>query len=189
MPTAIVPAAGASERFGGIKAVADVWGRPMLERVIDTLRAAEVDHIVVVLGDHEDSVRDNVPGLMSCRLVRNEHPERGMFSSLQVGFAAAPDETAYVVAIGDMPFVRPETVRALVAEHGRNGGIVSPRYRGKRGHPIVVDAAVRDAVLASPTTITLHDVIRTQSERRHDLDVDDPGVVRDVDTMKDLDNA
>lgn len=185
---AIVPAAGRSERFGSPKSVADIDGMPMLARVLGGLRAAEIDQIVVVLGNHEAAIRERVQALALCRVVLNPHPERGMFSSIQEGFNAAPTADAYVVAVADMPFVRPATIRALIDEHARVGGIVSPRYRGKRGHPIVVDPRVREAVLvADPRPdFTLHDVIRAQADRRHDLDVDDPGVIRDVDSIADV---
>jgi molybdenum cofactor cytidylyltransferase len=185
---AIVPAAGRAERFGSPKAIVEVEGVPMLERVIGSLRDAEVDHIVVVLGAHEDLIRENVPSLATCRVVVNPRPERGMFSSLQEGFNAAPAADAYLVAVGDMPFVRAETIRMIVTEHARVSGIVSPRYRGKRGHPIVVDGAAREAILVAEATpkYTLHDVVKAQAARQHDLEVDDPGVIRDVDTMTDL---
>jgi molybdenum cofactor cytidylyltransferase len=185
---AIVPAAGRSERFGTPKSVADIDGMPMLARVLGALRAAGIDQLVVVLGEHEAAIRERVQALTLCRVVINPRPERGMFSSIQEGFNAAAAADAYVVAVADMPFVRPSTVRALIEAHRRVGGVVSPRYRGKRGHPIVVDQAVREAILSAEPKpgFTLHDIIKAQVERRHDLDVDDPGVVRDVDTIADV---
>lgn len=180
---AIVPAAGRSERFGAPKAVADVGGAAMLDRVVETLYAAGVDEVVVVIGGkHEKLVRDRALTLERCRVVVNPDPERGMFSSLQEGFNATALARTYLVAVGDMPFVRQETIRAIVTAHGGTG-IVSPRYRGKRGHPIAVDEQTRQWVLgAEPLPgFTLHDVIRAHVDRRRDLDVDDPGVVRDVD--------
>ncbi len=185
---AIVPAAGRSERFGEPKAVAEVDGVPMLDRVVETLSAAGVDEVVVVIGgEHEELIRNRVRELERCRVVINPKPERGMFSSLQEGFNACDQARTYLVAVGDMPFVRPETVRAVVAAHGGHG-IVTPRYKGKRGHPIAVDEGVREAILeAEPAPgFTLHDVIKRQQARRRDLEVDDPGVIRDVDTINDL---
>jgi molybdenum cofactor cytidylyltransferase len=184
---AIVPAAGASERFGEPKQVADVEGATMLDRVVETLYAAGLDEVVVVIGgQHEKLVRDRAQTLERCRVVVNPTPERGMFSSLQEGFNAAASARTYLVAVGDMPFVRQETVRAIVAAHGGTG-IVSPRYHGKRGHPIAVDEQTRQSILeAEPVPgFTLHDVLSAQADRR-DLDVDDPGVVRDVDTRAHL---
>ncbi len=185
---AIVPAAGRSERFGEPKAVADVDGLPMLDRVIETLYKAGVDEVVAVIGgEHEQLLRDRVPALEHCRVVINPDPARGMFSSLQEGFNATEPARTYLVAVGDMPFVRLETIAAVVQAHAGTG-VVSPRYRGKRGHPIAVDETVREAILEAEAVpgFTLHDVIKAQLARCRDLDVDDPGVIRDVDTMDDL---
>lgn len=186
-PVAVIPAAGRAERFGGQKALADVDGKPMLGRVIEVLRKAEINQIVVVLGEDEDAIRQRVAELKGCTIVRNPKPERGMFSSLQLGFDATPATDQFIVVIGDMPFVRPATITALLAEHGKVRGVVSPRYQGKRGHPLVVDPGVRLDVLTSPAEgITFHEVLKRHADRRHDLDVDDPGVLHDVDTAADL---
>lgn len=185
---AIVAAAGRSERFGSPKQLAEVDGVPMLERVIALLREGGVEEVVVVLAEDDPAMRERVPSLDACRVVVNPKPERGMFSSLQEGLNAAPPAERYVVAVADMPYVRPATVARLLAEHARTGGITGPRHGGKRGHPIVVDAAVREAALAAEPLpgFTLHDVIKAQAERRHDVEVDDPGVIRDVDTIGDM---
>ena len=80
----------------------------------------------------------------------------------------------------------PETVRAVVAKFRERHAIVSPRYKGKRGHPVVMPLALRDEIAATAPTANLHDVIHHHQNERVDLDVDDPGVVRDVDTPADL---
>jgi molybdenum cofactor cytidylyltransferase len=85
-----------------------------------------------------------------------------------------------------MPYVRPETVRAVIAKYTERNAIVSPRYRGKRGHPVALPPALRDEIAAFPPTATLHDVIKKHTELRVDLDVADRGVVRDVDVPADL---
>jgi molybdenum cofactor cytidylyltransferase len=63
---------------------------------------------------------------------------------------------------------------------------VSPRHKGKRGHPVVLPLALRDEVAATAATANLHDVIKHHQDERVDLEVDDPGVNRDVDTPADL---
>jgi molybdenum cofactor cytidylyltransferase len=87
---------------------------------------------------------------------------------------------------GDMPFVSPETVGAVIAAYERRPAIISPRYRGKRGHPVALPASLRDEIRSAESTLTLHDVIRRHQDLRLDLDLDDPGVVRDVDRPEDL---
>jgi molybdenum cofactor cytidylyltransferase len=108
-----------------------------------------------------------------------------MFSSIQVGVAGAVGD-ALLVLPGDMPYVRPDTVRALIAKYRERPAIVSPRYKGKRGHPVVLPLSLRDEIAATAPTANLHEVIKHHQDERVDLDVEDAGVNRDVDTPADL---
>jgi len=108
-----------------------------------------------------------------------------MFSSIQIGMAAA-NSAPIAVLPGDMPFVRAETVRRLL-EAGTNAGVsVVPRYAGRRGHPIVMPVSVQAAVVAAPAGASLRDVLTEPPQRRIEVEVDDPGVLRDVDVPEDL---
>jgi molybdenum cofactor cytidylyltransferase len=77
-------------------------------------------------------------------------------------------------------------VRALIAKYQERPAIVSPRYKGKRGHPVVLPLALRDDIAETAPTGNLHEVIKRHQDERVDLEVDDPGVNRDVDTPADL---
>jgi len=115
----------------------------------------------------------------------NPDPSRGMFSSIQEGVAHAQGD-AILVMPGDMPFVSPDTVRAVIAAYEQKPAIISPRYRGKRGHPVALPASLRDEIRAADPRATLHDVIHAHMDMRVDVEVGDPGVVRDVDRPEDL---
>jgi molybdenum cofactor cytidylyltransferase len=119
------------------------------------------------------------------RVLENADPTRGMFSSIQIGVASAVGD-ALLVLPGDMPYVRAETVRALIAKYQERPSIISPRYKGKRGHPVVMPLALRDEIAETAPTANLHEVIKRHQDERVDLEVDDAGVNRDVDTPADL---
>ena len=108
-----------------------------------------------------------------------------MFSSIQEGVARAQGDTILVMP-GDMPFVSPDTVRAVIAAYAGRPAIVSPRYRGKRGHPVALPASLLAEISAADARSTLHDVIHAHAEMRLDVDVEDRGIVRDVDRPEDL---
>jgi molybdenum cofactor cytidylyltransferase len=182
---AIVPAAGKGERFGSpLKLLADVRGEPMLGRTVRALLEGGVDRVVVVAAPGVSFAA--VAALHDPRvtLVVNPDPSRGMFSSIQAGVAAAEGEPI-VVLPGDMPFVRGGTVAAVLTA-ARLGAVISPRYRGQRGHPIVLPARLRSEIVKADPASTLSAVLEAAEEDRFELDVDDPGILRDVDTMKDL---
>lgn len=184
---AIVPAAGAAERFGGAKLLVDIGGQPLLERTVRSLRDGGVARVVVILGPGADQLRKGVPALDErwVSVVTNRKPERGMLSSIQTGVREA-DGDPILVLPGDMPYVEPATVSALLREQKERGGIVSPRFDGKRGHPVVIPGRLKDEILGAAEGATLHDVLRAHASERADLDVYDRGVIRDVDQPADL---
>lgn len=122
--------------------------------------------------------------------VTNPAPERGMASSVALGFARlleaphfAEVPAAFLWPV-DHPYVRPETLRALAAALGTHA-VARPRYRERGGHPPLVArsawpalAACADVPGGARAVIATLDTV--------DVPVDDPGVVRDVDTPADL---
>src|SRR6266850_122440 len=177
-----------AERFGGKKLLAPIDGEPLLDHTIRSLLDGGVSEVIVVVGtDARPELERDVNALNDPRVrpVENPDPSRGMFSSIQAGVTTANGD-ALVILPGDMPYVRPETVRAVIAKYREKAAIVSPRYRGKRGHPVIMPLSLRDEIAAMAATATLHDVIHHHQDERVDLDVDDPGVGRDVDTPADL---
>jgi molybdenum cofactor cytidylyltransferase len=185
---AVVTAAGSAERFGGKKLLTPIAGEPLLDHTIRCLLEGGVSEVIVVVGtDARRELARDVNAMNDARVrpVENPDPSPGMFSSIQVGVATANGD-ALVVLPGDMPYVRPETVRAVIAKFRERSAIVSPRYKGKRGHPVVMPLSLRDEIVATAPTANLHEVIKRHQDKRVDLDVDDAGVVRDVDTPDDL---
>ena len=184
---AIVPAAGSAERFGGKKLLALIDGEPLLDRTISALLNGGVDQIVVVVGPDADDLTRDVNAFSDPRVwpVVNPDPARGMFSSLQAGMAEAAGD-ALVVLPADMPYVQSGTIAILLDVFSARPAIVSPRYNGKRGHPVILPPALRDEIRAAPPSITLHDVLKRHPDQRLDVDVQDRGVMRDVDIVGDL---
>ena len=185
---AVVTAAGSAERFGGKKLLTPIDGEALLDHTIRALLDGGVAEVVVVVGrDARAELEHGVTTMLDprVRLVENPDPSRGMFSSIQEGVAAVHGDPVLIMP-GDMPFVSSETVRAVIAAYAANPAIVSPRYRGKRGHPVALPSFLRDEIRAADPRATLHDVIHAHTEIRADLDVDDRGIGRDVDRVEDL---
>ena len=124
MPSvAVVPAAGRGERFGGMKLAAMLRGEPLIAHTLRCLLDGGVDAIVLVTAP--DSQLVHLPAVSDPRIswVTNPDPSRGMFSSIQAGVAAAEGDPLLILP-ADMPFVRAETVRlVLAAATGDSRGI------------------------------------------------------------------
>lgn len=185
----IVPAAGKGERFGGDKLLAGLKGEPLLNHTLRSLLDGGVTRVIVVLPPKDGArdpgamLRQAVPLLSDRRiaLAVNPNPARGMLSSIQAGISGAVGDM-FVVLPGDMPYVQPETVTAVIDAAQETGLIVSPRFDGKRGHPIAIPGRLRAAIVKAPVSWTLQEVLLPEAHNRIEIDVEDSGVLRDVDT-------
>ena len=156
----------------------------------DTLRSlheAGVDRIVLIVAPASPLLDPaTLPvGAPRVTLAINPDSSRGMFSSIQAGCAMAEGDPLIVLP-ADMPFVRPATIAAVLAAAAEGGRVILPTLRGKHGHPIGLPGSARDAILDANATSNLKAVLATTGLPHVDLDVDDPGVLRDVDVPSDL---
>jgi len=187
--TAVVPAAGASRRFGGAKLLADIAGQPLLHHTLRALLDGGVPRVVLVVApDHHFS---SVSLLQDSRIhvVTNPAPDRGMFSSIQEGLAAADAGHAVLVIPADMPFVKAGSVASVVAAYRSSGDAVVAASGGRRGHPVIIPAAVWPILLAQPSDTSLKAGLTAAGVVLREVAVEDPGVLRDVDEPRDLDPA
>lgn len=141
---------------------------------------------IVVLGYRASDLK------IYCRKIRtkfcvNENYRRGQTSSLKCGIKhLPPDAAGFLIYPVDYPLVKKSTVKALVEAFARNKKrIVSPHCMGRGGHPVVVPASLREEFLALGDDQPARDVIYKNKERVLRVEVDDPGISRDVDTIDD----
>jgi molybdenum cofactor cytidylyltransferase len=185
---AIVLAAGAASRFGSPKALARLEGRPLLEHVLDAVRTAGIEDVVVVLGHAADEIEEGIDWLIE-RRVRNPDP-RHLSSSLQIGLAAVaeidPPVRAVLIVLGDQPRVRPEVIRSLiVAGRTSEEPVVVPRYSdGGGANPILIRSEAFDLVDETTGDRGLGPLLEAQPELVHEVPVH--GSNPDVDTPEDL---
>jgi len=187
---AVVLAAGSGARMGGVakallRGTADCGlrtaGRTFLETIVETARCEEI--VVVVGPPYGDAVAAHAKGL-GARVVVNPEPERGMASSIAIGFGALDDSDAAWLWPVDHPDVAADTLRALVAALGVHDA-ARPVVSGRGGHPPLVArtlwprlAGCAELAGGARAVLAAADVI--------DVAVTDTGCVRDVDTRADL---
>ena len=181
---ALVPAAGMSTRMGAPKQLLPFGGKTVLQTVVDTLLEANLDGILVVLGHRAEAVRESLaqrPVLFQL----NPDYRNGMFSSILCGLSALEKSAdAALIALGDQPNVR-ASVAGMVAAAYRKGnkGIVVPVYRGRRGHPALVDLGrYLSEIRSLAGEDGLKPVMRGHPDDTLEVEVEDEGVLRDIDT-------
>jgi len=200
----VVLAAGTSSRFGDAnKLLATVDGEPVVRRAARTLVDAGLDPVVVVAGHEADRVRAAVADL-PVETVDNDAYEAGQSTSVRSGIDAlregegrdrtegggddgsGPAVDAAVIALGDMPFVDPETVETLVAAHAAGvGDALAAAHEGDRGNPVLFDRRFFDRLADVDGDVGGREILLADDASAL-VDVDDPGVRRDVDRPTDL---
>jgi CTP:molybdopterin cytidylyltransferase MocA len=136
---AVILAAGEGRRFGGLKQLHEVNGRPMLEQVLETLAATGPEHRVVVLGARARTILERVD-LQGARPVVCDRWDAGQAASLHAGLGALPDAAAWaLVVLGDGPGLDPRAVeRMLAAAVPGDEAIRAADYGGGRSHPVLI---------------------------------------------------
>jgi len=186
----IVLAAGRSSRMGRPKALLPVGdGDTFLSRVIATLRAAAVDDVVVVLGHEAEAIAGSLEDRdVQARAVVNADYDRGQLSSLIAGVHAVdrPGVSAVLVTLVDVPLVSADTVRAVLERYRATGALIVRPVRGPRhGHPLIIDRALFGAIFAADPAAGAKPIVRAHASPAGEVEVDDEGAFRDIDTPED----
>ncbi len=185
MLVGIVLAAGASRRMGSDKLALPWRDSTVLESTLTRWTAApELAEILLVRRSDSPAVRrDRV------RTLVNPNPDEGLGSSLRLAAAALPSHAvAVIVGLADMPDLTAKTISALVTAWRPLGaaGIVAPVYEGQRGHPVVFGADYVPALRELAGDVGARAILREHAPHVRLIDVDDPGVLLDLDTPADL---
>jgi len=186
----ILLAAGESRRMGFPKPLLRVNGETFIAHTAATMLTVAA-RLVVVLGAHCDIVAAALPADERISVVNNPDFRRGQLSSIKTALIAiSPLAAAAVVHLVDHPTVRAETFRRLVDLHNVSGKpIVVTRYRGRRGHPVLFERAIFAELQSASLEVGARAVVNACPNRVAYADVDDPGVLLDLDTPADLARA
>lgn len=186
--SAIVLAAGRSSRMGRPKALLPIGGEPMIARTLAAVSRSHVDEVVLVLGHEAEAVRRALPpGGMT--VVVNPEWEAGISASIRAGIRAAkPTTTAYLIVLGDVPFVSPATINGLLRrwEGGRPTTIHVPTYRGARGNPVLLARSLAAELEALTGDVGARAIFDRHVGDLREVPVDDAAILLDVDTPEDL---
>jgi len=180
-----VLAAGSGSRVGGPKLRMVVEGRSFLARTVNVLASGGAEPIYcVVAAEDAPWARQEVAGALVCV---NAEPARGMFSSLVAGLAFLQGKAGAFVAPVDHPYVRVATIETLLTVFaGFPDHIIKPLYHGRAGHPIILPGHIFPIVQQASGMTTLREVLAWTGVQVQHVEVDDEGVVVNVNTPADI---
>ena len=179
----VVLAAGMSKRFGSPKmqhTLSD--SQPMIVATIARYAMVfQQVHVVVNQADRQlQELLEMAATDLPLVVVSSSNSTQGMSQSLIAGVQAAPNARGWMIALGDMPYLQSSTIAAL-SELSCAANIVIPRCHGRVGNPVVFGADFKTELLSLSGDHGGKPVIRENAEHVVFLDVDDEGVLQDID--------
>ncbi|MGG0790922.1 nucleotidyltransferase family protein [Peribacillus simplex] len=186
---AIVLAAGYSSRANAFKMTLPMGQMSVLEQTISKFEGL-CSRVIVVAGFQAEIIQEEIAKIISknaysfqIKFVYNENFNQGMFHSIQKGCNEVNAPTFFITP-GDCPVVKKETVQ-LLAKH--KGNVVIPSFDYKGGHPIKLSSEVKQKILETNPESNLREVLGGYEKQY--MNVDDAGVLMDVDTPEDYQKA
>jgi molybdenum cofactor cytidylyltransferase len=180
----VVLAAGLSRRFGADKLSATLSdGRQVAAVTLATAVAAWPS--VICVARPQTPVCD-LATAAGVEVVECPQAVDGMAHSLAAGVRARPDAAGWVFVLADMPFVHAETLRRIAGAIAGGAAIAVPVWRGRRGHPVGFSGRFGGELTALTGDTGAREVLQRHADQVRMIEVDDPGILRDVDRPSDL---
>jgi len=163
-------------------------GQTFLSAAIESLNAFS-EMVIVVAGSNASNIAPVVYA-QGAAVARNPAPDRGQFSSLQVGLQEVLNRgrDAAIITLVDRPPVNPLTLQTLCdafATRAHDKWSVVPEYQGKHGHPFLVAREMMEAFLKAEPTASARDIEHQHQQHIEYIVLNDPAVTLNVDTPQD----
>ncbi|MCR3955905.1 MAG: nucleotidyltransferase family protein [Gudongella sp.] len=179
----IIIAAGKSTRmYPKHKLLLDLNGKTVIERSIESLYDF-CSRIIVVTGHNPQMIVESIGHMDNLEFVQNDKYEEGMFSSIKAGLLAAKGDRIFLMP-GDCPFVGREVFQKMLS---MEGDILLPSFEGVHGHPVLLSKDLAARIREDSSSVSLEEYI--EKSKFSVVQVDDPGILRDIDTPEDYISA
>ena len=186
--SALILAAGKGSRIGTPKLMLEVNDKSFVNVIIDKVRRAGIKDVVCVVS--EETYKWAKENIKHCRIVVNPEPEKGMITSVYFGAMQINDCAGIMIIPVDHPFIKSETIKILLSKAEENSdSIIKPRFEGKSGHPVIVPYKLIKTITKENFGDGLNDVIKKSGNRQVYADVNDNGILKNINTKEDYNNG
>jgi molybdenum cofactor cytidylyltransferase len=181
----ILLAAGASQRFGSNKLTQVLPNGEVVAVQACRQLLAGTDAVLAIVRPGSEQLAALLQAAGAEVLVCAE-AEQGMGASLACGIRAKPQAAGWLVALADMPWIKPATI-GQVADSLRSGAIIAaPSWQGQRGHPVGFARALGPKLATLSGDVGAKALVQAHRQQLQLVDCDDSGIIRDIDHPEDL---
>lgn len=183
---AILLAAGQSRRMGAFKPLLPFGNTTVVRSCIDNLRAAGIQHIIVVAGHRASELKASLADLSFLQFAINPDPESEMSASIVCGVHGLPATAeAVLIALTDQPAIPPAVVQTIIDAWQEGAKLIIPQFNERGGHPVLIDLQFRDQLLTLDPKKGLRALFEAHRDEVQRLNVNNPYIARDLDTWDD----
>jgi molybdenum cofactor cytidylyltransferase len=190
---AVILAAGESKRMGFPKQLIEICGEKIIRIVVKKVLNVGFGDIVVVLGHMAGDIARYIDDMIGIKIIVNPRYREGMSTSLIEGIKnLRQDIEAFMVILGDQPFVSKETMEKIIETYygmKRKPLMVVPTYRGLGGNPVLISSRIAKEIMSLRGDIGARALMERYKAYISYIETQDPGVVLDIDTKEDLEKA
>ncbi|MGB1108989.1 MAG: nucleotidyltransferase family protein [Gammaproteobacteria bacterium] len=181
----ILLAAGNSQRFGADKLMEKLGNGERVgiasgQKLISALPRS----IAVVRSD--DSALASMLRLLGFEIIQPPTGNPGMGDSLAAAVRSSTGADGWLVCLADMPWIQFQTLCSVINGLAEGADICAPRFDNKRGHPVGFNACFGDRLASLSGDVGAKGIIDDHPEQLREIDVNDAGIIRDIDTPQDL---
>jgi molybdenum cofactor cytidylyltransferase len=181
----ILLAAGNSNRFGTPKLTHPLPDGQQIGIQSARTMTGTVDDCFAIVREQDRRFADQLRRL-GFNIVIQPLRDAGMGDSLALGVRATEQADGWLIALADMPWIRQSTLSKVVGSLKSGATLVAPHYRGERGHPVGFGRLYRSELIQLNGDAGARRVLADHPDDLQMLEVDDPGILRDVDRPQDL---
>ncbi len=186
--SAVILAGGNSERMGYPKPwLKSKYNTTFLAGIVAALQRYGIKDIIVVLNEKFATVeweKELFEIEANAKIIKNYHVEKGRLFSVQLGLKAALSDYVFIHNV-DNPFIE-YSVLKLLTENLETNGTTIPSFNGKGGHPVVVNAAVKNEIMNNFHCYeTLKNILKNFPKKY--VNVNSSKILANINTPHDLD--
>lgn len=184
--TGILLAAGKSTRFGSNKLLHVLNnGKPVVLQAAENLTKVCTENIAVINNNSTELI--DLLSSPNLTVINNSQADNGMGSSIACAINKLNKSGACLIALADMPFIKTDTMLKVIKTLENRKCIIAPVYNGQRGHPVLFSHHFFPELAELNTDKGARVVIKNNTEYLTLIEVDDAGILKDIDTTSDLD--
>lgn len=174
----VILAAGLSSRAGTYKMTLEIEGKTIIEKCVESMYNI-CSRVIVVGGYKIEKIIPVLSKYYKVEIVYNSNYKEGMFSSVKEGIKNVREERFFLTP-GDYPMIRSDVYKAMLKI---SGDIIIPVYNGINGHPVLLRSSIANELLYNIKYSNLREFVYSKKPKL--IDVNDSGILEDVDTIDD----